>query len=100
MSIRELAVYTGNDLPATSRIVDRMLQKGLLERAADPEDRRAVRVTLTSVAEALRCMANFYEDINRSLLAGFSAEEANQLFEMLARVEANARQATKHSRDA
>ena len=95
LSIRDLAAYTGNDLPATSRIVDRMLQKGLVDRATNHKDRRAVRVTLGAPGEALRPLSGFYSTINGHLLQGFSKKEADQLFEMLERVEANARAAAK-----
>lgn len=33
--------------PALSRLVDRLLERGLLQRCADDEDRRAVRISLT-----------------------------------------------------
>jgi DNA-binding MarR family transcriptional regulator len=91
MTIGDLAVYTGNNAPATSRIVDRMIEKGFLLREADKTDRRVVRIYTAEAGEALRHLANFFEDINAVLLAGLSKEEADQLLALLARAEVNAR---------
>lgn len=91
LTVRELAEYTGNDLPATSRILDRMEEKGLLDRVAHPDDRRAVLVRLSGTGEALRGLETFYETVNTHLLKDFDRTEAEQLFTLLARVEANAR---------
>lgn len=90
MAISALARYSGNNLPAASRLVDRMTDAGLVTRSADPRDRRAVRVFLAPKGAALRDLLGFYEDVNAALLAGFSAAEAAQLFDMLERVAANA----------
>ncbi|MCP4384023.1 MAG: MarR family transcriptional regulator [Hyphomicrobiales bacterium] len=91
MTIGDLAVYTGNNAPATSRIVDRMIEKGFLLRKPDKADRRIVRIYTAEAGEALRHLATFFEDINAVLLAGLSEEEADLLFELLARAERNAR---------
>jgi len=40
-------------LPALSQIVDRLVKRGLVERHADPEDRRAVRLGLTEAARTM-----------------------------------------------
>lgn len=40
-------------LPALSQSVDRLVKRGLVERHADPEDRRAVRLGLTEAARTL-----------------------------------------------
>ena len=41
----EFARYTGNALPATSRIIDRMVKNGLVRRRGDPADRHTVRMS-------------------------------------------------------
>lgn len=91
MGVKELAEMTGNEPPATSRIVDRMVAAGLLLRKPDPADRRAVLVGLTAKAKALRPLGNIYEAVNEVLLAGMTPEETARLFETLAKVDAAGR---------
>ncbi len=90
LTTSELAGYTGNALPATSRIVDRMIKEGLVTREADPEDRRAVRIRLTPKGRALEPLAGFWVEVNERLLDGFSETEARTLFALLERVRENA----------
>lgn len=40
--------------PALSRLVDRLVDRGLLTRTTDPVDKRAVRVTLTAPGRSLQ----------------------------------------------
>lgn len=89
--VTQLAEYSGNAAPATSRAVDRMVEKGLVVRERDEVDRRAVRVYLTPEGQAHDHLALFHETVNGALLHGFTASEAVALFAMLDRVEANAR---------
>lgn len=50
----DLARLTVRDPTTITRLVDRMARKGLVERRADPEDRRRSRVHLTPAGLALR----------------------------------------------
>lgn len=88
--ITQIAKYRGANLPAASRIIDRMTEKGLVERRADPNDRRAARIYLTSKGKKLSPLIDLYKDVNAVLLADFSPEEADTLFDLLERVTANA----------
>jgi DNA-binding MarR family transcriptional regulator len=45
--LNDLAERLGVSSPTASRAVDVLLEHGLLERAPDPADRRAVRISLT-----------------------------------------------------
>lgn len=90
LTIGDLAAYSGNNAPATSRIVDRMIDKGLLLRKPDAHDRRTVRIEATSAAMDLNHLSTFYEDINAVLLDGFSKSETDMLFSLLERAEQNA----------
>ncbi len=91
MLVSELARYSGNNLPAASRVIDRMEKNGLLRREMDKEDRRAVRVFLTTEAEKLSELIDFYQEVNDQLMMGFTQKEKKQLFEMLERVIQNAK---------
>jgi DNA-binding MarR family transcriptional regulator len=72
------------------RMVDRMEEAGLIERRADPADRRARLLFLTdrSSNEIARIQSALTGLID-SMLAGFSDAEERQLADMLGRVSAN-----------
>jgi DNA-binding MarR family transcriptional regulator len=52
-SLHELARTVGVDGGALSRMVERLVRKGLIVRETDPGDRRAVRLRLTETGRAL-----------------------------------------------
>jgi len=52
-SLLGLAATIGIDAGATSRLVERLVQKGLVAREADAKDRRAVVIRLTDAGRAL-----------------------------------------------
>lgn len=91
LMVSDIAAYTGNAGPAASRIIDRMIERGLIGRRSDAADRRASRVFLTAKSERLRHLQTFHEDINAILLRGLSEEESEALFAVLDRVRNNAR---------
>lgn len=91
LGVNELARLTGNAAPAVSRLVDRMVRAGLLDRQTDPADRRAVKIGLTARTEAMRPLATIWQEVNAVLLAGLDEGEAERLFELLGRVEAAGR---------
>lgn len=94
MLVREIAEYSGNNAPAASRIIDRMVERGLVTRQAASDDKRVVRVHVTDVGRSLEHLRDFHERVNARLLDGISAEEAETLTCLLKRVDANARRAT------
>jgi DNA-binding MarR family transcriptional regulator len=50
--MQELAEKLGVQRPALSQLVDKLVRRGLLERRADPTDRRVVRLHLTETAHS------------------------------------------------
>ncbi|MFG3224122.1 MarR family winged helix-turn-helix transcriptional regulator [Kitasatospora sp. NPDC048194] len=50
---REVARYIDIDVGAVSRLVDRLIAKGLMSREADPGSRRILRLTLTDAGRDL-----------------------------------------------
>ena len=52
-TMADLATFTGLERSTVSGLVDRASERGLVVRAADPRDRRSVRVSLTRQARAL-----------------------------------------------
>lgn len=85
-----LAEALGVEPISVSRLVDRMVQSGWVERTADPEDRRAHIVHPTPRATAsLASLGNIAEATADLALADFSPQERADLFAMLRRLNAN-----------
>lgn len=91
LGIKDIAKLTGNAPPAVSRIVDRMIAAGLLERNPVKKDRRSVEIGLSANGEALRPLQHVFEEVNAVLLSDFTPDETAVLFALLARAEANGR---------
>ena len=53
LSVSDVAAFLGVSTTAASKAVDRLVRSGYLNRAASPNDRRALRVTITGEAQAL-----------------------------------------------
>ena len=80
---RHLMVTGGN----VTGIVDPLEKEGLVERAAEPADRRAYRVRLTRAGrKAFGDMARAHEEWIVELLAGLSRREHAELYRLLAKV--------------
>jgi len=93
LTVTTLARYTKATVPAASRLVDRMVDQGLLERKARKSDRRVVEVWLTSSAKSMRNLMSLYQDVNECILEGFSETEAKRFAAYLERITTNA---TRH----
>jgi DNA-binding MarR family transcriptional regulator len=85
LSVGSLAEGLGLSFAATSRAVDALCRRGLMDRGEDPDDRRVKRVSLT--AKGRRSVDRLTElrlaSIAR-LVESFSAEEREKLAEALA----------------
>lgn len=64
--VTDIAEFLDVTNAAASRSIDRLVQRGLVERTVSREDRRAVDLALTPLAEQL--VASFLELRNRELL--------------------------------
>lgn len=84
---RRMMVTGGN----VTGIVDQLAAEGLVERQADPADRRALRVRLTRAGERVFAeMARAHEEWIVATLAGLSRREHAELFRLLAKVKQHA----------
>lgn len=93
LTVGTLSELIGTGLPATSRLIDRMVDNGLLCRRQDSVDGRITKVGVTDKAQDLQHLADFHKTINKTLFKGFSADERKQAFDLLQRMERNARDA-------
>ncbi len=59
MKMADIAERLGVKLPALSQVVERLVRRGLLERHSDPDDRRVVRIQLTTTGrESMKAHLN------------------------------------------
>lgn len=67
--------------PALSRLVDRLAERGFIERHADPADGRGVRLSLTGAGRALqrRIGRRHARSVARAMTAGLTGSELAQL---------------------
>ena len=93
LTVGTLSELVGTGLPATSRLIERMSDRGLVSRRRDDADGRSSLVSVTEKARALNHLANFHETINTALFTDFSKEERELAFALLRRMELNAKRA-------
>ena len=79
--ISELNRHVLLSQPALSRLVDRLAERGLLERQPDPADGRGVRLSLTDAGAALqrRIGRRHARSVARALTARLDHRELRQL---------------------
>ena len=93
LTVGTLSELVGTGFPATSRIIDRMADRGLISRRQDDSDGRITVVTVTKKGRKLDHLARFHETINTALFRDFSPKEREQSFDLLRRMELNAQSA-------
>lgn len=81
-SLNELAASVGVDNGALSRMVERLLQKELVVREADPDNRRTVRLRLSDAGQRLVPVLAREADENDATFFGvIGDEERRQILE-------------------
>jgi DNA-binding MarR family transcriptional regulator len=83
-SPRELGAATGLSSAATTAMLDRLEQRGLVHRSPDPDDRRRVVVAMT--AEAQRRVGELYGPLaaeGPTLMADLSESDLEHLADLL-----------------
>jgi DNA-binding MarR family transcriptional regulator len=87
VTMHELAALLGVGPSSATQLVDRLINRELVERHTDPADRRLVWIVATSRAEVLT--ARFGEvkrEIARSLASGLSDDELSTFVGLLAKL--------------
>lgn len=91
MRINELAEALDHSLPAASRIVSSLVDRGLVERREDPDDRRAKVLTLTAAGHAMmdELATSLTDRVEASLagMAGSVTETMRPVFASLRQAE-------------
>ena len=82
--LSEVADYLGLDRSSVSGLVDRAVARGLIQRAADPDDGRASRLELTATGRTLAALGEDEIRIGVApLFAHLGAQERRQLLRVL-----------------
>jgi len=85
-SPKELAEFTGLSSGATTAMIDRLENVGLIERHPHPKDRRGTILVLTN--QAMRKLPTIFEslaDAMETLVSGYSQKELRVLADFFAR---------------
>src|SRR2546423_921 len=91
---KRMMVSNGN----VTGLAERLVEQGLLDRRASPNDRRAQIVSLTPEGRRVfRTMARTHEDWIAEIFAGLGAGEIETLMNLLAKAKASARKAVSES---
>ena len=83
----ELAEHTGLSSGATTAMIDRLQEAGLIERHRHPKDRRGTVLLLTK--QAVRRLPSLFESLGKAmtqLLSGYSREELEVLADFFVKV--------------
>lgn len=84
---QELARDMDSDAGATTRLVDRLVAKGLVERSRSDGDRRIVVLRLTRQGQAVAAQVpGVLAEVNNAFLRDFSRDEWQQLKALLRRM--------------
>lgn len=84
VSQKDLAEKTHKDQPNITRILDKLVQKGLIRRELNPGDRRAFSVFLTKEGYDLKGhLVPIAESSLKKALKGFTSEEVQTLKDSL-----------------
>ncbi|HEX7659845.1 MAG TPA: MarR family transcriptional regulator [Pseudonocardiaceae bacterium] len=81
VKLAELNRFVLLSQPALSRMVDRLVERGLVQRAPDPSDRRGLALSLTSTGAATQREVGrrHARSVARAVAAPLSANELEQL---------------------
>ena len=84
MNMSALSVSMGLDNSTLTRLVDKLVRTGFVERVPNPADRRGflVRVTETGIAQGVRA-SEIAKEINTMVMEGFSEEEIRVFIRVL-----------------
>ena len=90
ISPNQLAMALGTDTAGMTRLLDRLVAQGLVQRTRHPDDRRSILVEVTAAGRTvLPHLPPVFGQVTRVLLGGFSAAEIEQLSGMLRRMLTN-----------
>jgi DNA-binding MarR family transcriptional regulator len=89
-TLSELVAHSGRDKSQLARLIKSLREQGLLQGQNDKEDRRSVRLTLTSEGRAIhQSLKHQVGRLSKVAMTGLSAEERRNLVALLQKVRSN-----------
>lgn len=89
IKVSELSRFMGLTPPTVTQLINSLEAKDMVERQADPTDRRVVRIKLTEQGEIVTRKAKGHmDDMLGRLVEYLGEEESNQLADLLLKVHA------------
>jgi DNA-binding MarR family transcriptional regulator len=93
ITMGDLSRILGVPFSTATRTADWLVKNGYVQRSADPDDRRVVRVELTKVGKELyRAMNDRFLETAEQFLQNFSLEERKELGRLLGKLVDNLEQ--------
>jgi DNA-binding MarR family transcriptional regulator len=87
LKIKDLADRLGVTSAAVTQFTDGLVEKGLLDRQVDPDDRRGIHLALTKKALAtFQTLRKYHFNRIRPFFDDFSDEELEQFIHLLAKI--------------
>lgn len=84
---KDIASFLNIETSTISGILERMENKGLIQREIDESDRRFIRIELTEKSKGLEESVNqVVEEVNRKVLFNFSETSISSLKELLRQI--------------
>jgi DNA-binding MarR family transcriptional regulator len=90
VTLNVLADYMRATASATSRLLGRMEERGLIERRTVKDNRRIIQIWLTKRGKELDHLKDLHKKVNARVLDGLSAAERKLLANGLERIASNA----------
>ena len=96
---RDVTVYRGITKSQVSAAVDFLVERGIIRRRTDPEDRRVIHLAVTETGTPLVEQARKIQDgCWQRILVGLTQEEQQQLYTLLEKVFAAGAELTEKER--
>jgi DNA-binding MarR family transcriptional regulator len=88
VSVTELSTALKITPGAVTQFIDKLVDKGLVERFEDPKDRRVVRIKLTEQSKSrFKKMKHFHFERLSKMFTNLSDEELKQLAGLIKKIE-------------
>jgi DNA-binding MarR family transcriptional regulator len=99
LSASQINSHTSLEMDKVTRIVDRLIEQGIVTRGQDPDDRRRVVIALSARGKRVNAqIEQMIVDMEREFLIVLSRDERNSFYALLDRLQARADQVFAENR--